>query len=92
MIEWRELKLQKKFLLKQRQQKELLVESKLDRLASVTGGISKTVPPDPLNIIPPRIVTSNSHGQYTRKQILRFWGPCMKSKVAHWVLSADATT
>jgi hypothetical protein len=38
MIEWRELKLQKKFLLKQRQQKELLVESKLDRLASVTGG------------------------------------------------------
>jgi hypothetical protein len=38
MIEWRELKLQKKFPLKERQQKELLVETKLDRLASVTGG------------------------------------------------------
>ena len=61
-------------------------------VASVTGGYVKTVPPVPLNIIPPRIVTSLSHGQYTRKQILRFWGPCITSQVAHWGLSADATT
>jgi hypothetical protein len=58
---------------------------------NTVGALIKGAPPVQLNIIPPRIVTENSHGQYTRKQILRFWGPCITSQFARSTVNGCST-